>query len=97
YLLGLCQSELVFFHGDAERNLKNAVELEPFNADPVYALGMLFRKQKKLKLSEKCFLRALEIDRNRSDAGKAIAEIQEQIGADKKGSFLSIFKDKQHR
>lgn len=97
YLLGLCQSELVFFHGDAERNLKKAVELEPINADPVYALGMLFRKQKKLKLSEKCFLRALEIDRNRSDAGKAIAEIQKQIGADRKGSFFSIFKDKQHR
>lgn len=94
FLLGVCQSELFYFHGDAERNLKKAIELESWNADPVYALGMLFRKQKKLKLSEKCFLRALEIDRSRSDAGRAIAEIHKQRGADKKGSFLSIFKDK---
>lgn len=96
YLLGVCQSELFYFHGDAERNLKKAIELDPWNADPVYALGMLFRKQKKLALSEKCFMRALEVDRSRSDAGKAIAELHKQKGAAKKGSFFSIFKDKQH-
>ena len=96
HLLGVCQSELFYFHGDAERNLKKAIELDPWNADPVYALGMLFRKQKKLKLSEKCFLRALEVDRSRGDAGRAIAEIHKQRGAGKKGSFFSIFKDKQH-
>lgn len=95
-LLGVCQSELFYFHGDAERNLKKAIELDSWNADPVYALGMLFRKLKKLKLSEKCFLRALDIDRSRSDASRAIAEIHKQRGAEKKGSFFSIFKDKQH-
>jgi tetratricopeptide (TPR) repeat protein len=96
YLLGVCQTELFYFFGDAERNLKKAIELDPWNADPVYALGMLFRKQKKLGLSEKCFRRALEVDKSRGDAGKAIAELHKQRGAGKKGSFFSIFKDKQH-
>ena len=91
-LLGQCQSELFYFQGDAERNLKTAIELEPTNPDAVYALGVLFRKQKKFKLSEKCFQRALEIDRTHIESGKAISQMHGQPG--KKGSFLSIFQVK---
>ncbi len=94
YLLGLCQAKIIYFHGDAERNLKKGIELEPWNADPVYALGMLFRKQNKFKLSEKCFQHVLEIDKGHYEAGKAIAELHRSRASDNKGSFFSIFKTK---
>ncbi len=92
HLLGICQSELFYYEGEAENSLRKAIELDPWNADPVYTLGLLYRKQKKFKLSERCFQRALNINRNHTAAGRAFAELHQQKDGKKKGGFFSLFK-----
>lgn len=78
YRLGVYQGEFDYFYGDAERNLKKAIELEPANPDPVYTLGLLYRKENKLNLSEKCFQRVLEMDRSHLEASRAIAGLKQK-------------------
>jgi hypothetical protein len=89
YLLGLCQSELEIMKNDAEINLKKAVEFKSWSADPVYALGILYRGQGRVKLAERCFQRVKEIAHDHTGASRELIDLRRQKAADKgKTPFL---------
>jgi tetratricopeptide (TPR) repeat protein len=69
-LMGLTQSNMVEFRRDAEINLTKASEMEPWNAEPLVALGILFYREKLLKRADVYFKRALELEPNHSVARK---------------------------
>jgi tetratricopeptide (TPR) repeat protein len=74
-LLGLCQSELPSMKRQAEQNLAQAAAIEPWNAEHVAALGMLFYAERLPKRAEGFFRKALELDPNHDLARKKLAEI----------------------
>jgi tetratricopeptide (TPR) repeat protein len=74
-LLGLCQGELPSMKRQAEQNLAKAAALEPWNAEHVVALGMLFYKERLLKRAEGFFRKALELEPKHGLAMKKLAEI----------------------
>ncbi len=78
YLLGLCQSESEISRNEAEINLKKAIELKSWSADPVYALGVLYRGQGKAKLAERCFQRVKEIAYEHTGASRALVDLRRQ-------------------
>ncbi|MCU0236708.1 MAG: DUF4388 domain-containing protein [Acidobacteria bacterium] len=78
YLLGLCQSEAEITRNEAEINLKKAIELKSWSADPVYALGVLYRSQDKAKLAERCFQRVKEIAYEHTGASRALVDLRRQ-------------------
>ena len=78
YLLGLCQSEFELSRNEAEINLKKAIELKSWSADPVYALGVLYRGQGKAKLAERCFQRVKEIAYEHTGASRALVDLRRQ-------------------
>lgn len=82
YYLALCQSNLEFFKSEAEHNFKKAIELEPWNPEISYSLGLFFRDNNNPKLAEKCFHRTLHLNPNYLKAAKALKEMWE---APKKG------------
>ena len=89
YLLGLCQSEVEIMKNDAEINLKKAVELKSWSADPVYALGILYRGQGKMKLAERCFQRVKEIAHDHTGASRELIDLRRQkAGGKDKAPFL---------
>jgi tetratricopeptide (TPR) repeat protein len=89
YLLGLSQSESEIMENDAEKNLKKAIELKSWSADPVYALGMLYRSQNKLKIAERCFQRVKEISHEHSGASRALVDLRRlRSGGKSKFPFL---------
>ena len=83
-LLGNCQSHMMFFFGEAEINLKKAIELEPFNPEPIFSLAELFNREGKKILSEKCYRRVLEIDPRYVKATLALQEIRKRKSVKKK-------------
>jgi tetratricopeptide (TPR) repeat protein len=88
-LLGLCQSELPSMKRQAEQNLAKAASIEPWNAEHVAALGMLFYSERLLKRAEGFFRKALELEPTHDMARKKLAEI---TGPEM--SFLDGLKDK---
>jgi tetratricopeptide (TPR) repeat protein len=78
YLLGLCQSEAALTKNEAEISLKKAIELKSWSADPVYALGVLYRGQGKMKLAERCFTRVKEIAYEHTGASRALVDLRRQ-------------------
>ena len=86
YLLGLSQSESEIMKNDAEKNFKKAIKLKSWSADPVYALGMLFRSQEKLKMAERCFQRVKEISHDHSGASRALVDLR-RLRSGKKSKF----------
>jgi len=76
YLLGLCQGEMEVMKHDAEISLKKAIELKSWSADPVYALGILYRGQGKMKLAERCFQRVKEISYEHTGASRALVDLR---------------------
>ena len=89
YLLGLCQSESEVMMHEAEGSLKKAIELKSWSADPVYALGILYNSQGKMKLAERCFKRVKEIANDHTGASRALVDLRRQQPAKKsKVSFL---------
>jgi tetratricopeptide (TPR) repeat protein len=90
-LLGLSQSNIPTMRRVAEKNLQKVVEVEPWNAEPLVALGLLFLAEKMDKRAENFFRRALAID---PDHEVALSKIAELTGADKKQSRFSVFKKK---
>jgi len=106
-LLGLCQSELPSLKRQAEQSLAKAAALEPWNAEHVVALGMLFYSERLFKRAEGFFRKALEIEPKHELARKKLTEIagpeknfQEQL-KDKgekllKNIFPSFFDRKKH-
>lgn len=88
-LLGLCQSRMTATTKLAERNLKKAAEMEPWNADPVFALGQLYRSENLMKKAKAYFEKALEINMEHTLAGKAIRDFGGPSTGKK--SLFSIF------
>ena len=86
YLLGLSQSESEIMKNEAEKNLKKAIKLKSWSADPVYALGMLYRSQDKLKIAERCFQRVKEISHEHSGASRALVDLR-RLRSGKKSKF----------
>lgn len=82
YLLGVCQTRFPELKRDAEKNLLKAMEMEPWNAEHLVALGMLFYSEKLFQRAESYFRKALEKEPNHSLARKKLLEIS---GPDKKG------------
>ena len=89
-LLGLAQSKLPTMINQAVENLKKAAELEPWNADPIFALGELYRSENLVKKAEHYFQKALEINMEHTLAGKAMSDMVRQLGSSKKSKF-SLF------
>jgi tetratricopeptide (TPR) repeat protein len=75
FQLGLCQMHLPAFRKNAEQNLLKAAEMEPWNAEPAYHLGMMFRSAGLRRMSEKYFRKALEINMDHTKAGQALQEL----------------------
>jgi tetratricopeptide (TPR) repeat protein len=94
YLLGLCQTHMEFFQEEAERHLKKAVELNPWNSDPVYALGILFRIQGKTRQAASCFERVMKISKDHSKAVTAMRELSKKT---RKKSALFHFLKKDNK
>jgi curved DNA-binding protein CbpA len=90
-LLGLSQSNIPNLRRAAEKNFQKVIELEPWNAEPYAALGLLFQYEKLEKRAENFFKKALSIDPEHELAKKRLAEI---TGSDKKQSRFSIFQKK---
>jgi tetratricopeptide (TPR) repeat protein len=84
YLLGLCQGEIEVMKHEAEINLKKAIELKSWSADPVYALGVLYRGQGKMKLAERCFQRVKEISYEHTGASRALVDLRRHPPGEKK-------------
>ncbi len=76
HLLGLCQSEAELTKNEAEINLKKAIELKSWSADPVYALGVLYRHQGRMNLAERCFQRVKEIAYEHTGASRALVDLR---------------------
>ena len=83
YLLGLCQGEAEVMKNDAEINLKKAIELKSWSADPVYALGILYRGQGKMQLAERCFQRVKEIAYDHTGASRELVDLRRQKAGSK--------------
>jgi curved DNA-binding protein CbpA len=90
-LLGLSQSNIPNLRRAAEKNFQKVIELEPWNAEPYAALGLLFQYEKLEKRAENFFKKALAIDPEHELAKKRLAEM---TGKDKKQSMFSIFQKK---
>jgi tetratricopeptide (TPR) repeat protein len=88
-LLGLSQKELPSLKRQAEQNLMKAATIEPWNAEHVAALGMLFYSERLLKRAEGFFRKALELEPNHDLARKKLDEI---TGPEK--NFSELIKEK---
>jgi len=87
-LLGLCQSKMPATKKMAEKNLKKAAQMEPWNADPIFALGQLYKSENLMKKAKTYFEKALELNMEHTLAGKAMDEFMDR--KDKK-SLFSLF------
>jgi tetratricopeptide (TPR) repeat protein len=85
----LCQSELPSMKRQAEQNLSKAAAMEPWNAEHVAALGMLFYSERLFKRAEGFFRKALELEPTHDLARKKLAEI---TGPEK--NFVDLIKEK---
>jgi curved DNA-binding protein CbpA len=90
-LLGLSQSNIPTLRRVAEKNLQKVVEMEPWNAEPLVALGLLYLAEKMDKSAENFFRKALAID---PDHELAQNKINELAPGNKKQSMFSVFKKK---
>jgi curved DNA-binding protein CbpA len=91
FLLGLSQSEVPLLRRKAERTLQNVVEMDPRNAEPLYALGLLYRAEDMPKKAEVYFRKALEVNVDHTLAGKMLNEMEEKDQPVRKKSFFTIF------
>jgi len=90
YLLGLCQTRVAYLYKNAEANFLEVARLEPWNADPLYALGKLYQSQKLMNKAEHCFEKALEVNMEHTLAGRAMSE----IGRGRKKTMRDVFAKK---
>ncbi|MCK4836183.1 MAG: DnaJ domain-containing protein [Candidatus Aminicenantes bacterium] len=91
-LLGLSQMNIDSMRRMAEKNLQRAAELEPWNAEPLVALGNLFKSEGLNTRSKTFFLRALSINPDHPLAKKKLEEINQ--GTSKKITLGSLFRKK---
>ena len=90
-LLGLSQSNIPNLRRLAEKSFQKVIEMEPWNAEPYAALGLLFLSERLEKRAENFFRKALAIDPEHECAKKRLLEM---TGGNKKGSAFSFFKKK---
>ena len=90
-LLGLSQSRVPTLRSLAEKNLQQASEMEPWNADPVFYLGQLYWLESMFKKAERYFKKALEINMEHTLAAKMIRKI-EKTTKSRKSPLFSVFK-----
>jgi curved DNA-binding protein CbpA len=90
-LLGLSQSNIPTLRRVAEKNFQKVVEKEPWNAEPLVALGLLFLSEKLDKRAEGFFRKALAIDPDHELALNKIAELTHDK---KKPAMHSVFQKK---
>jgi len=90
-LLGLSQSNIPNLRRLAEKSFQKVIEMEPWNAEPYAALGLLFLSEKLEKRAENFFRKALDIDPEHALAKKRLVEM---TGGIKKQSVFSIFQKK---
>lgn len=88
-LLGLCHSKSPETQKMAERNFKIASEMEPWNADPVFALGELYRSCNFLQKADAQFKKALELNMEHTLAGKAIKDLERLYAPKRKFSLFT--------
>jgi Tfp pilus assembly protein PilF len=89
--LALSQSNVPALRRVAEKNFQKVIEMEPWNAEPLAALGLLFMAEKLDKRAEGFFRKALAID---PDHEVALSKIAELSPGNKKQSVFSVFKKK---
>jgi Tfp pilus assembly protein PilF len=87
----MSQSNVPALRRVAEKNLQKVVEMEPWNVEPLVALGLLFLGEKFDKRAESFFRRALAID---PDNEVALSKMSELTTGNKKQTVLSVFKKK---
>ena len=90
-LLGLSQSNIPNLRRLAEKSFQKVIEMEPWNAEPYAALGLLFLSEKLEKRAENFFRKALAIDPDHELAKKRLMDLR---GESKKQSVFSIFQKK---
>jgi tetratricopeptide (TPR) repeat protein len=95
FLLGLAQLEIPLLRRKAEKTLLRVCEMDPRNAEPLYALGLLYKAGDMPKKAEVYFRKALEVNVDHTLAGKMLNEIEDEIEGKneqvKKKSFFTIF------
>ena len=91
-LLGLCQYRNPSMKRDAEANLQKAAQLEPWNAEPMVALGNLFYSEKMMKRAESFYRRALELEPRHEMARRRLDEIAPPEDNSLKASVKSALK-----
>ncbi|MCP5050755.1 MAG: DnaJ domain-containing protein [bacterium] len=89
-LLGLSQIRIPSMRPYAEKNLMKVVQMEPWNADPLFYLGQLYWAENLVKKAERCFRKALEINMEHTLAAKMISKIEGR-GQKKHKPFFSVF------
>ncbi len=92
-LLGMTQSKIPSMVRVAEENFKKAMEMEPWNAEPFVAMGIMFFNQGLTKRAEGFLKKSLSIDPD----NKAARQYLEKISPTKKKSssiLSSLFKKK---
>lgn len=85
FLLGLSQLEIPLLKRKAEKTLLKVCDMDPHNAEPLYALGLLYRAEDMPKKAEVFFRKALEINVDHTLAGKMLDEME---GKDEKDDPL---------
>ena len=74
----------------AADNLQKAIDLEPWNAEALTAMGILFITEKQIKRAEGFLIKALAINPDHALAKKKLAEITGSSESKKKSKF-SLF------
>jgi tetratricopeptide (TPR) repeat protein len=87
-LLGICQTNITTLHRAAQKNFEKAIELDPWNAESMVRMGLLFEMEQLPHRAEVYFRKALSIDPDNSIARQRITSYE---GKTKKKSIFSIF------
>ncbi len=88
-LLGLSYSKAPATRKLAEKNFLKVAEMEPWNADPYFALGELYKLENLVKKAKVYFQKALDINMEHTLAGQAMQEMAGPAG--RKKPVFSLF------
>ncbi len=93
-LLGLSQMNVPTLKMEAEKNLKKAVDIDPWNAEPLVALGKLFLSENMKKSAENYFRKALSINPEHALASKKLEDLVGKSSKKTGVPFSFLFKKK---
>ncbi len=95
-LLGLSQMNVSTLKREAEKNLKKAVDIDPWNAEPLVALGKLYFSENMIKSAENYFRKALSVNPEHALAIKKLEKITNNHSKKTKPPFSFLFKKKKN-